>query len=765
MNSSFIKILLAFLLSVCFVVTAHAAVSVKGKILDKRTHEPIEAAVVIDEKSGAVETTDKNGNFVLNNVTGDSLFVSVLGYRSQLVSIASGKPLRIELEKGAITLKDVVITNSTNLKTYNALTALDLNMQPAKSAQDLLRLIPGLFIAQHQGGGKAEQIFLRGFDADHGTDVNVTVDGIPVNMVSHAHGQGYADLHFLIPETVSGYDFGKGPYYSDKGDFTTAGYVAYYTKNVLDHDVVKIEVGQYNTLRMLAMINLLSEKAKKRGTSAYIAGERLYSDGGPFSLSEHFTRYNVFGKFNTSLGSNTKLTAEVSTLASGWRASGETPDRAVSEGYIANRFGTLDSAQGGYTSRNNASLKLTTDLGNGWTLDNQFWYSHYFFNLISNFSFYYYFPTTGDEFRQRDERDVSGYNGKLYRTAYVGNAAFTSTAGAGFRYDNIFPSELDHTENGQFLSYLQYGRAKEVNVNGYVDESVRTGKWLFNAGLRLDYFHFYYENLAPLIDTFASGIFTGLNPNAQKAIVSPQVSAEYTFNSQFQLYLKAGKGFHSNDARVVIANQGVGVLPAAYGADLGVNWKPLPNLFINTAVWYLYLQQEFTFGEDLIDQPGGPVSPSGRSVRTGIDFSARYQLTKWLFANLNVNPARPRYIDSAKGHDYVALAPTLTSTAALDFRLKNGLNGGISYRYLHNRAANSDYSLIARGYFITDLAVNYTRKRYEVGVAIENLFNRQWDEAQFEYTSQLRGETKPVDQVSYTPGVPFFAKLKVALFF
>ena len=765
MNSSFIKILLAFLLSVCFVVTAHAAVSVKGKILDKRTHEPIEAAVVIDEKSGAVETTDKNGNFVLNNVTGDSLFVSVLGYRSQLVSIASGKPLRIELEKGAITLKDVVITNSTNLKTYNALTALDLNMQPAKSAQDLLRLIPGLFIAQHQGGGKAEQIFLRGFDADHGTDVNVTVDGIPVNMVSHAHGQGYADLHFLIPETVSGYDFGKGPYYSDKGDFTTAGYVAYYTKNVLDHDVVKIEVGQYNTLRMLAMINLLSEKAKKRGTSAYIAGERLYSDGGPFSLSEHFTRYNVFGKFNTSLGSNTKLTAEVSTLASGWRASGETPDRAVSEGYIANRFGTLDSAQGGYTSRNNASLKLTTDLGNGWTLDNQFWYSHYFFNLISNFSFYYYFPTTGDEFRQRDERDVSGYNGKLYRTAYVGNAAFTSTAGAGFRYDNIFPSELDHTENGQFLSYLQYGRAKEVNVNGYVDESVRTGKWLFNAGLRLDYFHFYYENLAPLIDTFASGIFTGLNPNAQKAIVSPQVSAEYTFNSQFQLYLKAGKGFHSNDARVVIANQGFGVLPAAYGADLGVNWKPLPNLFINTAVWYLYLQQEFTFGEDLIDQPGGPVSPSGRSVRTGIDFSARYQLTKWLFANLNVNPARPRYIDSAKGHDYVALAPTLTSTAALDFRLKNGLNGGISYRYLHNRAANSDYSLIARGYFITDLAVNYTRKRYEVGVAIENLFNRQWDEAQFEYTSQLRGETKPVDQVSYTPGVPLFAKLKVALFF
>jgi hypothetical protein len=231
------------------------------------------------------------------------------------------------------------------------------------------------------------------------------------------------------------------------------------------------------------------------------------------------------------------------------------------------------------------------------------------------------------------------------------------------------------------------------------------------------------------------------------------------------LYLKAGKGFHSNDARVVIANQGFEILPAAYGTDLGFNWKPFPNLFVNTAFWYLYLQQEFTFGQDLVDQPAGPVSPSGKTSRLGVDFSARYQLTSWLFANMNANFARPRYIDSLKGRDYVPLAPTFTSTAALDFRLKNGINGGISYRYLQNRAANSDYSLTARGYFITDLTINYTQKRYEIGIAIENLFNRQWDESQFEYVSQLKGEAAPVDQVSYTPGVPFFAKLKMTVFF
>jgi len=750
----------------CFItITANANGVLKGQVIDKLTEEPIERATVKDIKTNKTTFTDKNGNFVLANVGTDSLLVSFIGYEPKLVKPERSKFVLVKLERGAINLKEVTISNSPELKTFSMLSNLDLNMQPAKSAQDLLRLVPGLFIAQHQGGGKAEQIFLRGFDADHGTDVNLSVDGIPVNTVSHAHGQGYADLHFLIPETVSSYDFGKGPYYTDKGDFNTAGYVAYYTKGVLDHDVIVEEAGQFQTMRLLAMINLLSDKERKKGQSAYVAAERLYSNGGPFALPEHFTRYNLFGKFITKIGSTNKLTAIASTLQSDWRASGEIPDRAVAEGYIGNRFGVLDSAQGGQTSRTNASLKLTTTLNNGWLMDNQLYYSHYYFNLISNFSFYYYFPATGDEFRQKESRDLTGYNGRIWKTTTVNNATFNTTLGFSGRYDHIYPLELDHTENGQFLNYLQYGRAKELNANTFFDETLASGKWLFNAGIRADYFHFYYQNLAPTTDIYASAIFVNVNPNAQKAILSPKLNIEYTFTNQFQLYLKAGKGFHSNDARVVIANKALEVLPAAYGTDLGFNWKPIPNLYINMALWYLYLQQEYTFGQDLIDQPAGPVSPSGKTVRLGIDFSARYQFTGWLFVNANANFARPRYIDSLQGHNYVALAPTFTSTVGLDFRFKNGINGGVNYRYLQKRAANSDYSLTARGYFITDLAVNYTRKRYELGITIQNLFNRSWDESQFAYVSRLKGETTPVDEVSYTPGVPFFAKLKVVVFF
>jgi hypothetical protein len=658
-------------------------------------------------------------------------------------------------------LKADTVTNTNQVGSFHTLSRIDLNMHPAQSSQDLLRLVPGLFIAQHQGGGKAEQIFLRGFDADHGTDVNVSVDGMPVNLVSQAHGQGYADLHFLIPETIAGYDFGKGVYYTDKGDFTTAGYVAYHTKDFPDHNMVKTEAGEFNTGRIVALLNLLPSSTHLKGQSAYIAAEGLYFDG-PFHYPEHFNRGNLFGKFITPLGTANKLTLTLSTLSSKWRAAGEIPNRAVAEGYIADRFGVIDSAQGGNTTRTNAILKLQTKLNGHLDVENQLYYSHYFFNLISNFTFYYFYPATGDEFRQHEQRNLYGYNGKLTHKTYINNATLTSAAGWGLRYDQIDPSTLAHTLNGDtILNYVQLGSIRETNLNGYLDETLRTGKWLFNAGLRLDYLHFYYGNLAPASDT-AAAIYNGVNPRTGKAILSPKLNIQYSIDGQTQLYLKLGKGFHSNDARIVIANKGYEILPAAYGADLGLNWKPIQRLYLNAALWWLYLRQEFTYGADLGDQA---VSPGGRTRREGIDLSARYQITDWLFANLNVDLARPRDLDAAKGANYLPLAPTFTSTASLDLRLTGGWNGAISYRYLHDRPANSDNTRTALGYFVTDLSLNYTKKKYEIGLAVENLFNQQWNESQFEYTSRLKHETAAVDEVSYTPGTPYFGRLKFALFF
>src|SRR5450432_1329938 len=206
-----VLIILSFFIS----FFSYSQKTITGRVSDKNTHEPLEAAVISDSVNKVNTLTDRNGNFILRKAGNKSVItISYIGYISQKIETStSGRLINIQLEKGSINLEDIIISSKINsIVSARTLSSLDLNMKPARSAQDMLRLVPGLFIAQQVGGGKAEQIFLRGFDADHGTDVNISVDGMPVNLVSQAHGQGWSDLHYLIPETVGSYDFGKGPY-------------------------------------------------------------------------------------------------------------------------------------------------------------------------------------------------------------------------------------------------------------------------------------------------------------------------------------------------------------------------------------------------------------------------------------------------------------------------------------------------------------------------------------------------------------------------
>ncbi|WP_295673636.1 TonB-dependent receptor [uncultured Mucilaginibacter sp.] len=746
------------LLLIAGISLCHAQKIYKGTVIDQITRQPVEYAVV--SATGKGTTTDKNGDFRLN-LPADSatLTVSFIGYTIQQVKAEHARPLLISLNRGSIDLKEVVILPGLNNNSFHTLGNIDLNVRPINSSQDLMRLVPGLFIAQHMGGGKAEQIFVRGFDADHGTDVNVSVDGMPVNMVSHIHGQGYADLHFLIPETIATFDYGKGPYYTGYGDFTTAAYLAFNTKDAPDKSTISLERGQFNTFRAAGLIDLLNAKAKQNGENAYIAGEYNYTDGA-FKLPEHYKRTNLFAKYSKQLGEGNKLTLSASTFSTSWVASGEIPQRAVGAGSTAlddsgnpitipaapvtiSRFGTIDSAQGGKTSRVNALAKLSTNLGNNWTMDNQLYYTHYKFLLHVNSTFFALDSVNGDEKQQHEERDMFGYNGKLSNRKYWGNNQLTSAVGLSSRFDRTYGTDYSFvTQQYRFLSNVTHGDIRQNNTGLYLDETFESGKWLLNAGSRLDYFSF----------NFAGSTKT-------EVIASPKLNVQYTANNQVQFYLKAGKGFHSNNAIAVIGNKGLQTLPAAYGADLGLNWKPMPHLYINAAAWYLYLQQEFIYTDD------GDIAPGGRTRRMGADLSARYQLASWLFAAVNLNLARPRLADSAAKTGYLPLAPTFTSTGGLDFKLKNGINGGLSYRYMHNRPGNNTYTLKADGYFVTDLKVNYTQKRYEVGLTIENLLNTQWQEYAVEQVSRLRGEAAPVDQMSFTPGTPFFAKLRVAVFF
>jgi outer membrane cobalamin receptor len=739
-----------FLIIAIYFLSIHASFSqtlIKGKVIDAVSKQPIESAFVSILNENTNTATDRYGQFQLTTKTSNApIMVSLVGYQTSMIP-ANSTNIKVELQPVVLNLKDIIIANNSSTKNkFNSIAKIDLDLKPVKNTQELMRIVPGLFVAQHAGGGKAEQIFLRGFDCDHGTDIQVSVDGMPVNMVSHAHGQGYADAHFIIPETINNIDYGTGSYYTQHGNLNTAGYVSFATYNNIPQSRIQVEAGRFNTFRTLAMIDLLKKHKEKQ--SAYIAGEFNYTDG-PTLDKQRFNRINIFGKYNLALSNNTFLTASLSAFSSKWDASGQIPTRAVEDETI-DRFGSIDPSEGGNTERYNANIILARTFKNGDNWENQAYYSKYKFNLYSNFTFFANDPINSDGIQQAESRDIFGYSSKYNQRKVYKNWTLNSTYGVGIRYDATNNSQLANVVKRQFLSNVKLGNIKEANAFGYINEQVNFGKFLIDGGLRFDYLHFSYLDKLNTVQS----------PSQGKSIISPKINIQYTFNNAIQLYVKAGKGFHSNDSRVVTANNGNEILPAAYGGDIGFILKPTKNLFINVAFWQLNLDQEFVYVGD-----AGIVEPSGKTRRQGIDVLARYQFNNHLFANINYNFTNPKSIGVTKGEDYIPLAPTATSTGGLFYKKKLGINGGLSYRYIKDRAANEDNTIVAKGYFLMDASINYTQRKYEIGLAVENIFNIKWNEAQFATESRLYNEPAAVTELNFTPGTPLFIRAKLAVFF
>ncbi len=713
------------------------------------------ADISVQTRDGRFSTaSNENGVIYLQPLPKDvdSLYVSGIGYKT--ISIPAGllKPggeTVVMLTAAAIQLSEVRVATGAGQQ-YKPISKLDIKMRGINNSQEVLRMVPGLFIGQHAGGGKAEQIFLRGFDIDHGTDIAISVDGMPVNMVSHAHGQGYADLHFLIPELIDNVTFKKGTYYAEKGNFATTGFVDFRTANTLANSSIKVEAGMFNTVRTVGMFNLLGEGAKAKGQSAYIASEYMYTKG-YFDNPQDFNRVNVFGKYAGALGKHHSLNLSGSYFSSRWDASGQIPDRAVASGLIG-FFGAIDPNEGGKTSRGNGNAVLTSTLNNGSYFKNQLYYSRYAFALFSNFTFFKEDPINGDQIKQREDRNLYGYNGSYHKVFYVGNTQVASEIGANIRLDRTTNSELSRTKDRTtLLSPIMLGDVAESNAAAYISETVAfSSRFSLNAGLRYDHFQNRY------LDRLAGNI----EGKASANIVSPKLSIYYQPNTNTQFYLSGGRGFHSNDTRVVVPQNGLQILPAAYGSDLGTVFKPTKNLLVNAALWYLWLDQEFIYVGD-----EGVVEPSGRSRRYGADVSVRYQPAPWLFADVDVNYSHGRAVDESKGQDYLPLAPRVTSIGGLTVKTNRNIYASMRYRYMGNRPANEDYSTVADGYFVADAFVNYTRKKYEIGFTVQNLFNTQWKETQFDTESRLMNEPQAVSEIHFTPGTPFFGKLSFTYLF
>ncbi len=718
------------------------AQTLQGKIVTQQ-NIPITEAHILNKTDEHHTHSNEKGKFSMHHVSvGDTLVISHINYKKKTIIVRNFNPLTIVLEESIVSLEEITVGKKLNA--LNVISAIDIQTNPVTSSQDILQQVPGLFIGQHAGGGKAEQIFLRGFDIDHGTDIAISVDGLPVNMVSHAHGQGYADLHFVIPETVNKIDFGKGSYYANKGNFNTAGYVDFNTKTRLNSNVLKLELGQFNSQRLLGMFNILNNNKH----SAYIASEYVLTDG-YFESPQNFNRLNLFGKYTGNLTETDRINITISHFTSKWDASGQIPQRAVDSGLIT-RFGAIDDTEGGNTSRTNLLLDYHKVLSENSSIHNKLFYSKYDFELYSNFTFFLDDPINGDQIKQKETRNIFGLSSdyKLRFTEIDGSF----TAGISLRNDQSFDNELSHTANRRVtLNQIQLGDVNETNFAVYTGAHFNFGKFTIHPALRLDYFNFEYNDDLQV---------NYLTQSETEAIVSPKLNILYNYSNDLQFYLKTGKGFHSNDTRVVVARGGNQILPSAYGYDAGFIWKPTPKLLINTAYWYLFLEQEFVYVGD-----AGIVEPSGKTRRQGIDLSLRYEPVSRLYFNVDANYAHARATEEVSGEDYIPLAPDFTLTSGLNYKSKSGFFGGINLRHINDRPANEDNSIIAEGYTVTDLNLGYQFKNINVGLQVQNLFDVDWNETQFATESRLQNEANSVEEIHFTPGTPFFVRGRVVLTF
>lgn len=724
-----------FLLFVSFSFISGKAQTITGTVIN-HDNSPVAEAYIYNLNNENHAHTSSLGQFSLQAKAGDSIRVSHIGYKSFTFIAHTGKNT-IELQEKLNLINEVVLTPGLN--SLEVFSKVNININPVTSSQDLLRKVPGLIIGQHAGGGKAEQIFLRGFDIDHGTDISIGVDGMPVNLVSHAHGQGYSDLHFLIPETIEGVAFGKGPYNTEKGNFATAGFVSFKTKDRLENNLIKAEAGQFNSQRLLGMFSLLN----KQNHSLYLASEYLATDG-PFESPQNFNRINLMAKYAGKVGPANSLKASISKFSSTWDASGQIPLRAVQSGMIS-RFGAIDDTEGGETSRTNLIVEYDHQINEKSSVRNKVYYSEYDFLLFSNFTFFLEDPEFGDQIKQQETRTMLGLNSEYHNRFNFKKWYGDLQAGISLRNDQSEENELSHTyQRLSTLSYFSLGDINETNLAAYINAELHLGKWTINPGIRVDHFNFeYYDRLAPEYSTLSE----------EKSILSPKLNFLYNAKNNLQLYLKAGKGFHSNDTRVVVRKASENILPAAYGSDLGMIWKPVPNMMINTAFWYLFLEQEFVYVGD-----AGIVEPSGKTERKGVDLSLQYQPLNWLYGNLDATYTVARALNAPGNSNYIPLAPDFTLTGSLNLDLTSGIYSGISMRHLSSRPANEDNSIVAEGYTVFDFNLGYEFQKWHVGVNIQNLFDTEWNETQFATASRLSFETEPVEEIHFTPGTSFFLK-------
>jgi hypothetical protein len=623
-------------------------------------------------------------------------------------------------------------------------------LQPQGRPAQILRLIPGLIAVEHSGGaGKADQYYLRGFDADHGTDVAFFTDGMPINLRSHAHGQGYADLSFIIPETIEGLDVYKGAYLPEFGDFATAGAVNFRTREVVKEGVVQLAGGQFDTQRYLLMFSPTKDKVR-----TLIAAEGYYTNG-PFEHDNRYFRANVLGKMTANPTTRSELSLTGTFHKSQWNASGEIPLRAVTDGTI-DRFGAIDPSEGGKTIRSTGRLNYHYDATSGGQFFANAYGQYYKFDLFTNFTFFLNDPVNGDGIQQSDRRVMYGGDTGWRQGFDLFGIPSVVTAGAQARIDNAHV-RLGTQVTRNPLSPTTDSDVLEASYAPFLKTEFQPTQWMrVSGGVRSEVFTFDVRNRCPTCIDQPEGRTTSsiVLPKAN-LILGPWLRTEWFANY--------GEGYHSNDARSAVA-PGSAPLARAKTYEVGARsnpWGPY-GLELIATLWAIDLQSELVFvGDD------GTTEIRGPTRRRGVEVAARGQVIGPLYVNGSVTWAKAEF----KNGDAIPNAPQLTAYGAAILRYPEDLTTQLQATYLGVRPLTEDRSFKSPSWVDVDLSSRYKlpikldHGRLEAFFFIQNLLNTKWEQATFAFESRLRGEAAGVMDIHFVPGNPRFFMGGLAWYF
>ena len=615
----------------------------------------------------------------------------------------------------------------------------DFETRPISRAGELVEVIPAVIATQHSGEGKANQYFLRGFNLDHGTDFSASVDGVPVNMPTHGHGQGYLDLNFIIPEIVERVDFRKGPYSASSGDFSAAGSSRFVTRDRLDASFAEVTLGENGYVRGVGAVSV-----PLGAFDLLVAGEGQVYDG-PWVLEEDLQKINFLAKL-TQTSETSSFGIEFLAYDSSWTSTDQIPQRAVDSGQI-DRLGFIDDDLGGETTRYSLSVNGDLTHGDGSTTSGQAYIVDYDFRLVSNFTYFLEDPVFGDEFIQVDKRRVLGGGIEHTRSFDWSGRKGAIRVGANARFDDIRDIGLFRSEDGIETSAIRRDSVEELSLSGFGEVEVPlTDQLRATVGVRADY----YKADVDAVTAPANG------GSADDTLYSPSLALAWRAADNLELYANYGLGFHSNDVRGATISidpvtgapvDPVDILVPAEGAELGARWEK-DSLNATLSVFWLELDGELVFVGD-----AGTTEPNDATRRYGVELATFWEITDWLILDASAAYTDAKFRDAPSGFNDIPGA--VESVLAVGAVGRWGpFSSSLRLRHFGEAPLIEDGSVTSDGTTLLNLGGTYEFGRSEIKLDILNLLDSDDRDITYFYESQLRGEPTGVEDLHFHPIEP-----------